>query len=125
MSERTETKSKLAKMLTMGPGKIAVLVELKPTVYSGLVVSRDVARSIHEERHTQGEVIAMGEELMEDEDRWFEVGDIVVFGKFSGTKLTYQPEDGTERDREEVIVLMEKDILCKLNVVGAKVGVKT
>lgn len=124
--QREATKSKLAEMLTMGPGKIAVLVETRPVEYAGgkLIVSREIARSIHEERHTQGEVIGMGEELMEDPDRWFHTGDTVVFGKFSGTKLTYQPDDGTERDREEVIVLQEKDILCVLKT-PAKIGVKT
>lgn len=121
-----DAKQTLRDILEPMPGKIAVLVESRHEITdSGIVIPRGVAQSIHEQRHTQGEVIALGEEDLADPDRSISLGDIVVFGKFSGTKLTWQPPDGTERDRQEIIILTERDILAKLKSPDIKVGVKT
>lgn len=106
----------LRELIVPMPGKIVVLIDTKEEITpQGLLIPVETARSIHEERPTQGEVIAIGDQ---DEDDLtsapsvLSVGDRVVFAKFSGTKISWQPD--RRRPKESVVILSEKDILCKI-----------
>ncbi len=103
--------SSIADIIEPMPGRLAVLVATKEEMIGGIYVPVDVARSIHEVKPTQGEVIAVGDDLLEDAEVGFQVGDIVVFGKYSGTEITYQPD--RTKPKEKVIVLAQRDILCR------------
>lgn len=105
-----------AEPLTLGDlvepceGRLVVEVEVKAErTPSGLYIPEETARTIHEERPTQGRVVA----VTDDEDD-FEVGDWVIFGKYNGTKLSRSVEVDGKREREVVIVLNAKDVLAKL-----------
>lgn len=104
--------SRLADLIVPMPGKIAVLVESKATrTPSGLFIPEDVAKSIHEEKATFGEVIAVGE----DDDSSpgiIKVGDVVLFGKYTGTRVKYRAQRGA--DPEQVIVMNESSVLAIL-----------
>jgi chaperonin GroES len=104
----------LAEILEPMPGKIAVQVATKEEMIGGLYIPIDIARSIHEVKPTQGVIIAIGEESLEDAEGNLKVGDHVVFGKYSGTQIKWQPDRTVPA--EVIILLMFKDILCKLNV---------
>jgi co-chaperonin GroES (HSP10) len=105
----------LAEILEPMPGKIAVQVAVKDEIFGGgLYIPVDVARSVHEVKPTQGVIISMGDESLEEADHNLEVGDHVVFGKYSGTQITWQPD--RSKPAEKIIMLQFKDILCKLNV---------
>lgn len=107
------------------PGKIAVQVDTKDEITpAGLYIPENTARSIHEGRPNQGVIVAIGEELDEDDDEELmrpvypvKVGDRVVFGKYSGTELKYRPPEVEGEPRpaiEKIILLLFKDILCKI-----------
>jgi co-chaperonin GroES (HSP10) len=105
----------LAEILEPMPGKIAVQVTVKDEIFAGgLYIPVDIARSIHEVKPTQGVIISMGDESLEEADHNLEVGDHVVFGKYSGTQITWRPD--RTKPAEIIILLQFKDILCKLNV---------
>jgi chaperonin GroES len=62
------------------------------------------------EKPTQGEVIAVGPGRVEKGNRVemdLKVGDIVIYGKYSGTPFTL--------DAEEVIIIKASDVLAKLS----------
>lgn len=106
------------------PGKIAVKIDTKGEITpGGLYVPVDTARTIHEARATQGVVVAHGDDFDDDDDLESppprtKLGDTVLFGKYTGTKIIWQPptpEGAKERPpREEVIVMHEKDVLAIL-----------
>jgi len=101
------------------PGKIAVLVETKSQrTPSGLYIPEDTARSIHEEKATQGTVVAVGSSV-DDEDSDLDaptpvsLGDVVLFGKYTGTVLKYQPDDRT-KDPQKIVIMSASAILAVL-----------
>lgn len=118
------------KPLTLGdlvepmPGKIAVMIDTRNEFTpGGLFIPVDTARTIHEARATQGVVVAHGD-IDDDSDDDLEsppvrvnIGDTVLFGKYTGTKIIWQPDagpDGIRPSRQEVIVMYEKDVLARL-----------
>lgn len=105
----------LADMIRPAPGKIAVLVESKSErTPSGLLIPIDTVRSIHEEKATQGTVISKGDE---DDDSFVNIGDVVLFGKYTGTKIKYRPErpaNEPQADQETVIIMTEASVLAVL-----------
>lgn len=105
----------LAEILEPMPGKIAVQVAVKDEIFGGgLYIPVDVAKSIHGERPTQGVIVAIGEESLEEAEHHLAVGDNVVFGKYNGTQISWQPD--RREQAQKIILLQFKDILCKLNV---------
>jgi len=106
----------LRELIIPMPGNIVVLVDTRDEITpTGLLIPETTARSIHEERPTQGEIVSIG---AQDEDDLasaptvLQVGDRVVFAKFSGTKISWQPD--RRKPKEAVVILKEKDILCKI-----------
>jgi chaperonin GroES len=62
-----------------------------------------------QEKPTQGIVMAVCPEYEQDGELFppmYDIGDVVVFGKYTGTQL--------QVGRDHVIILRENDILCKL-----------
>lgn len=118
----------LADLIDPMPGKIAVLVETKDEITpAGLYIPEDSARTIHESRATQGTVVAIGEEDPDDLESppsRLKVGDVVIFGKYAGTKVTYKPNRET---KQAVIIMGERDILAivRLPAEAAHLKVKT
>ena len=106
----------LRELIVPMPGNIVVLIDTRDEITpQGLMIPEATARSLHEERPTQGEVISIG--LQDDDDlasapSVLEIGDRVVFAKFSGTKISWQPD--RRKPKEAVVILKEKDILCKI-----------
>lgn len=123
-------------------GRIVIQVETKAEwTPSGLYIPVDTARTVHEQRATQGKVVAVswGEAvripsgstegidlepgkayLMDDDDEELSqaphavsVGDTVLFGKYTGTKITWQPD--RTKDRQDVIIMQERDVLAVLH----------
>ncbi|RKU13320.1 co-chaperone GroES [Candidatus Poribacteria bacterium] len=74
---------------------------------SGGIIIPDTAK----EKPQEGEVIAVGQgRLLDNGDRQpidVAVGDKILFGKYSGTEVTY--------DNEELLILREDDILAKMS----------
>jgi len=105
------------------PGRIAVQIETKSErTPTGLFIPVDTARSIHEQRATQGRVVAIGDEtdevqdLDDDVSSLLKLGDTVLFGKYTGTKISWNPPDinGIRQERQEVVIMHEKDVLAIL-----------
>ena len=74
---------------------------------SGGIIIPDTAK----EKPQEGEVIAVGQgRLLDNGDRQpidVAVEDKILFGKYSGTEVTY--------DNEELLILREDDILAKIS----------
>ncbi len=74
---------------------------------SGGIIIPDTAK----EKPQEGEVIAAGQgRLLDNGDRQpidVAAGDKILFGKYSGTEVTY--------DNEELLILREDDILAKIS----------
>ncbi len=74
---------------------------------SGGIIIPDTAK----EKPQEGEVIAVGHgRLLDNGDRQpidVAAGDKILFGKYSGTEVTY--------DNEELLILREDDILAKIS----------
>ena len=74
---------------------------------SGGIIIPDTAK----EKPQEGEVIAVGRgRLLDNGDRQavdVATGDKILFGKYSGTEVTY--------DNEELLILREDDILAKIS----------
>jgi chaperonin GroES len=74
---------------------------------SGGIIIPDTAK----EKPQEGEVIAAGQgRLLDNGDRQpidVAVGDKILFGKYSGTEVTYE--------NEELLILREDDILGKMS----------
>ncbi|ACL68962.1 co-chaperone GroES [Halothermothrix orenii] len=72
---------------------------------SGIVLP-DTAK---EEKPQQGEIVAVGKGCTpEDGDPEVKVGDLVVFDKYSGTKVTIDGEDYIILNLEDVLAVIEK-----------------
>ncbi len=97
------------------PGKVAVEIDTKPDeriTKAGLILP-----SIREQPSTQGRVIAIFEEAeIEGHEMvpFVKIGDIVLFGKYTGTEIR------VGRDRR-IIILREVDILTKVTTKSAVV----
>lgn len=109
----------LADLIDPMPGKIAVLIATRDEITpQGLLIPYETARSLHEGRAVQGTVVAIGEpdpDFDDDEElslppRKLKLGDHVVFSKFTGTKITWQPD--RTKERQEVLIMMEGDVLA-------------
>ena len=74
---------------------------------SGGIIIPDTAK----EKPQEGEVIAVGQgRLLDNGQRQaidVAVGDTILFGKYSGTEVTYESE--------ELLILREDDILAKIS----------
>lgn len=74
---------------------------------SGGIIIPDTAK----EKPQEGEVIAVGQgRLLDNGARQsidVAIGDKILFGKYSGTEVTY--------DNEELLILREDDILAKMS----------
>lgn len=109
---------RLQDLIVPMPGKIAVLVSTRDEITpQGLFIPVETARSLHEERPTQGVVVAIGDDEIlttddEDASGAIEIGDHVIFGKYTGTKISYQPD--RKVPKETVVIMREADILCIL-----------
>lgn len=116
--------SNLADLIEPMPGKYAVQVDTKDEITpGGLYIPESTVRSIHDARPNQGVIVAIGEEIDEDDEEALmlpviplKVGDRVVFGKYAGTELKYRPPDvdGVRQQFEKIILLEARAILCKI-----------
>lgn len=120
----------LADIIEPRAGLLAIQVDTKDEITpSGLFIPVETARSIHETKPTQGIVVAIGGAVAMEDDpdadldepvstTEFEVGDRVIFGKYSGTEIKYQPPDvsGKRPPKERIIILQYKDILARFKV---------
>lgn len=115
------------------PGRIVVLVDTKDEITAnGLLVPQDVARSLHEgNRPTHGTIVAMAQGSDDDLDDNLELGDHVLFSKFSGTKVSRMvmvedPLDSRKRQRAEetVIIMNRSDVLARIKTPEAASGLK-
>ncbi len=93
-------------ILRPSAGRIAIKVkEIERETKSGIVLLSDS----HAPKPVVGTVVAVCDEYElenEDYDPLFKVGDIVIFGKYIGTRV--------QVDREIFIILRESDILARL-----------
>ena len=101
----TATKSK-TKLVPLGDRLVIKPLVQEEVLESGLVIP-DTAK----EKPQQGEILAAGPGRLDDNGKRIamevKVGDIVLYAKYSGQEIKI--------DREEYIVLAEKDVLCKVS----------
>ena len=101
----TATKSK-TKLVPLGDRLV-----IKPLVQEEMLESGLVIPDTAKEKPQQGEVLAAGPGRLDDNGKRIamevKVGDIVLYAKYSGQEIKI--------DREEFIVLAEKDVLCKVS----------
>ena len=105
MATATKTKTK-TKLVPLGDRLVITPLVQEEVLSSGLVIP-DTAK----EKPQQGEVLAAGPGRLDDNGKRIamevKVGDIVLYAKYSGQEIKI--------DREEYIVLAEKDVLCKVS----------
>jgi co-chaperonin GroES (HSP10) len=115
----------LAELIEPAPGRLAVLVKSAEEMRGGLYIPIDHARSLHEAKPVQGTIVAMGEEQLDDDDFDLKVGDLIIFGKYSGTEVRYRPPIEEERGtpayaqaprppEERIVILTRKDVLARV-----------
>lgn len=112
----------IADLIEPMPGLIAVSIDTKGEwTPQGLLIPLDTARTIHEAKPTFGTVVAVGDEApqgTDDEDVDIAIGDVVLFSKYSGTRVSRTIEeevDGKRGRREEVILIMRRtDVLARV-----------
>jgi chaperonin GroES len=106
MATATKTKSK-TKLVPLGDRLV-----IKPVVQEEVLASGIVIPDTAKEKPQQGEVMAAGPGRLDDEGKRIamevKVGDRILYAKYSGQEVKI--------DQEEVIVLSEKDVLCKVEV---------
>ncbi len=104
MATATKSKSK-TKLIPLGDRLVIQAVEQEEVLASGIVIP-DTAK----EKPQQGEVLAVGPGRIDDDGKRIpidiKVGDRVLYAKYGGQEIKI--------DREEYIVLSEKDVLCKV-----------
>jgi chaperonin GroES len=100
----TATKSK-TKLVPLGDRLVIKATQQEEVLASGLVIP-DTAK----EKPQQGEVLAVGPGRLDDNGKRIalelKVGDRVLYAKYAGQEIKI--------DRDEYIVLAEKDVLCKV-----------
>ncbi len=108
MATATKTnaaKSKTTRLIPLGDRLVIKAVVQEEVLASGIVIP-DTAK----EKPQQGQVIAAGPGRLDDDGKRVpmdvKVGDRVLYAKYSGQEIKI--------DRDEYIVLSEKDILCKV-----------
>jgi chaperonin GroES len=98
-------------LIPLGDKLVIKAVVQEEVLASGIVIP-DTAK----EKPQQGEVIAVGPGRLDDNGKRMpmdlKVGDRVLYAKYSGQEVKI--------DREEYIVLSEKDVLCKVQVKQTK-----
>lgn len=120
----TETPVTLAELIIPAPGRIVVQVDVKEEEFAGgLYIPRDLARSVHEQRPTQGTVVSIGTtapvayEDIDDDLRnppdFVEVGDRVVFGKYTGVPIDWAPQ-GRNGPQFKAVIMDASSVLAKL-----------
>ncbi|MFW6022400.1 MAG: co-chaperone GroES [Halanaerobiaceae bacterium] len=83
--------------------KVAVkFIEVEEKTQSGIVLP-DTAK---EEKPQQGEVVAVGAEVSKDGD--VKVGDLVVFDKYAGNKISVDKTDYVIVSIDDVLAVIEK-----------------
>jgi chaperonin GroES len=104
MATATKSKSK-TKLVPLSDRLVIRPVVQEEVLASGIVIP-DTAK----EKPQQGEVIAAGPGRLDEDGKRIamdvKVGDRVLYAKYSGQEVKI--------DLEEVIVLSEKDVLCKV-----------
>ena len=87
-------------------------IVLKPIVQEEVLPSGIVVPDTAKEKPQQGEVIAVGPGRLDDDGKRIAMevalGDRVLYAKYTGQEIKIE--------NEELIVLSEKDILCKVQV---------
>ena len=85
---------------------------IKPVVQEEVLSSGIVIPDTAKEKPQQGEIIAVGPGKLDDAGKRIpmdlKAGDRVLYAKYSGQEVKI--------DQEEVIVLSEKDVLCKVQI---------
>lgn len=114
----------LAELLDPAPGRICVQVKAAEEMKGGLYLPVDTVRSMHEVKPVQGKIVAMGEEAPDDSDWELNIGDLVIFGKYSGVEIRYRPPSDADvktgpmaqprPPEERIIILGRKDILTRV-----------
>ncbi len=94
------------KIIPLGDRLVVKNIQQEEVLASGLVIP-DTAK----EKPQQGEVVAVGPgRLDEDGEKRIpmdvQVGDIIVYAKYSGNEI--------KLDQEEYLILSEKDVLAKI-----------
>ena len=88
---------------------------IKPVVQEEVLASGIVIPDTAKEKPQQGEIVAAGPGRLDDEGKRIamdvKVGDRILYAKYSGQEIKI--------DQTEYIVLSEKDILCKVQIVDA------
>ena len=96
-----------AKLIPLADRLVIRAVSQEEVLPSGIVVP-DTAK----EKPQQGEVIAAGPRRVDDDGKRIPmevaVGDRVLYAKYSGQEIKIE--------NEELIVLSERDVLCKVQV---------
>jgi len=104
MATATKAKAK-TKLVPLGERLVIKPVQQEEVLASGLVIP-DTAK----EKPQQGEVIAAGPGRLDDNGKRVpmdvKVGDRVLYARYAGQEIKI--------DRDEYIVLAEKDVLCKV-----------
>jgi chaperonin GroES len=87
-------------------------IVLRPIVQEEVLASGIVIPDTAKEKPQQGEVIAVGPGRVDDDGKRIameiKVGDRVLYAKYTGQEIKIE--------NEELIVLSERDILCKVQV---------
>jgi chaperonin GroES len=98
-------------MITIRPTGHLVLVKLKKfeeRTASGLYIP-DTARDVHQKAATSGTLVAVGPQAWKafgDGQPWAEVGDVVVFPRYSGVTV-----DAELAGEEDLVLMNDED--CK------------
>jgi chaperonin GroES len=87
-------------------------IVIKPVVQEEVLASGIVIPDTAKEKPQQGEVIAAGPGRLDENGKRIpmevKVGDRVLYAKYTGQEVKIE--------RDEVIVLSEKDVLCKVQL---------
>jgi chaperonin GroES len=93
---------------------LADKIVIKPVVQDEVLASGIVIPDTAKEKPQQGEIVAAGPGRLDDDGKRIpmdlKVGDRVLYAKYSGQEIKIE--------REEYIVLSERDVLCKVQVGG-------
>lgn len=117
----------LAELIEPGPGRLAVQVKAAEEMKGGLYLPVDTVRSMHEVKPVQGVIVALNEDDLDDAD-WsppLAVGQLILFGKYSGTEIRYREPIPEERGtpayaqaprppEERIVILTYKDVVARV-----------
>jgi len=107
---KTKTKTKTRPKTKLIP--LGDRIVIKPVVQEEVLASGILIPDTAKEKPQQGEVIAAGPGRVDDNGKRVpmevKVGDRVLYAKYTGQEIKIE--------REEYIVLSEKDVLCKVQL---------